>query len=211
MQRSAAIPRSNWLKRGTLTIALVVTCLVAAACDGATSSPRPSPSLVDVVFTPQPTPTTEGSAGNSSEPTFLSLPVGWDDDFCAVFADVFVSQELVIDVERALEEENLRDARLLARELRDTSSRGSELLTDLADWDSGHQVMLEMATLLDLGSRAGDEYGMFFADDSTPALRRARGLRKEIGTKTPQANAALAELATLGISCPDHDLVLESP
>jgi hypothetical protein len=196
---------------GTLKIALIVLCLVAAACDGATSSPRPSPSLVDVIFTPQPTPTTEGSAGSSSEPTFLSLPVGWDDDFCAVFADVFVSQELVIDVERALDEENVRDARLLARELRDTASRGSGLLSSLAEWESGHQVMLEMATLLDLGARAGDEYGTFFTDDSTAALRRARGLRKEIGTKTPAANTALAALAQLGIGCPDHDLVLESP
>ena len=192
-------------------MALIALCLVAIGCDEASSSPRPSPSLVDVVFTPQPTPTNDASVEPTTQPTFVSIPVGWDDNFCAVFADVFVAQQLVIDVERALAEQNVRDARGLARELRDTTAHGTSLLTGLAVWESGQQATLEVTKLLDLGSKAGDEYGTYFSTASLTSLRRARGFRRQIGTETPGANAAFAELTQIGITCPDNELVLESP
>lgn len=194
-----------------LPVGLVVLWLVVVGCDSGTSSPRPSASLVDVVFTPQPTPTNESSVEPTTQPTFVSIPVGWDDGFCAVFADVFVAQQLVIDVDRALTEQNVRDARGLARELRDTTAHGTSLLPGLPAWDSGEQATLEVTKLLDLGSKAGAEYGTYFSTASAASLRRARGFRRQIGTETPQANAALTELTQIGITCPDNELVLESP
>lgn len=194
-----------------LSVALISLCLVAIGCDSGTSSPRPSASLVDVVFTPQPTPTNESSVEPTTRPTFVTIPVGWDDSFCAVFADVFVAQQLVIDVERALTEQNVRDARGLARELRDTTAHGTGLLPALPTWAPGQQATLEVTRLLDLGSKAGVEYGTYFSTASTASLRRARGFRHQIGNETPQANVALAELTQIGITCPDNELVLESP
>ena len=143
-------------------------------------------------------------------PTFISLPVGWDNAFCAIFADAVVAQELVIDVERALEEEALRDARLLARDLRDTTAEATTLLAGLPDWEPGARATLEIATLIDLGGRAGAEYGAYFGEDLR-ALRRARNLRREIANQTPGANESLAGLAELGIICEGLPLVLERP
>lgn len=191
---------------------LVVLCvLFVSACDEARTSPRPSSSLLEVQFTPQPTSTAEATGEPTSEPSFISLPVGWDNAFCGVFADAAVAQELVIDIERALDEANVKDAKGLARELRDTTADGTTLLADLPDWDQAQDAALEIATLIDLGGRAGTEYGTFFTDDSRSALRRARALRKEIENETPAANAALAGLADLGIECEGFPLVLETP
>ncbi len=190
---------------------LILLCVVAVGCESGTSSPHPSASLVDVVFTPQPTPTNGSSVEPTTQSTFVSIPVGWDDGFCAVFADVFVAQQLVIDVERALTEQNVRDARGLARELRDTTAHGTSLLVGLPAWSSGEQATLEVTKLLDLGSRAGAEYGAYFSTASATSLRRARGFRRQIGTETAQANAALTELTQIGITCRDNELVLESP
>lgn len=189
---------------------VVLAALVAGACDEPRSSARPSSSLLDVEFTPQPT-RTSGSSGEPTEaPTFVSLPVGWDDAFCSIFADAVVAHELVIDVERALAEEAFRDARLLARDLRDTTAEATTLLADLPEWEPAAQATLEIATLIDLGGRAGSEYGAYFAGEDR-ALRRARTLRREILDATPAANEALAGLADLGIVCEGQPLVLEQP
>lgn len=203
--------------RLTLIAALVaLAALLAGACDEPRSSLRPSASLLEVEFTPQPTRSrgSGGASGSSDEPTevptFLSIPVGWENAFCSVFADAVVAQELVIDVERALEEEDFRDARGLARDLRDITADATTLLPDLPDWDPAEPAMLEIATLIDLGARAGTEYGAYFADDAR-ALRRARNLRREIFNATPAANEALAELTGLGIVCEGFPLVLEQP
>jgi len=194
-------------------VLILLVSIVAVACDAPRSSLRPSASLLDVEFTPQPT-RTSGSSRSSEEPTeaptFVSLPVGWENAFCSVFADVVVAQELVIDVERALDEENFRDARGLARDLRDITADATTLLADLPEWEPASQTTLEIATLIDLGGRASTEYGAYFADDAR-ALRRARNLRREILDSTPAANEALAELADLGIVCEGQPLVLEQP
>lgn len=188
----------------------VLAALVAGACDAPGSSPRPSASLLEVEFTPQPT----RSAGSSDEPTeaptFIGIPVGWENAFCSIFADAVVAQELVIDVERALEEQDFRDARGLARDLRDITADAAALLADLPDWDPASQATLEIAALIDLGGRAGSEYGTYFAGD-VRALRRARNLRREMLNGTPAANEALAELVDVGIVCEGQPLVLEQP
>lgn len=197
--------------RLTLVAALVVlAALVAGACDEPRSSPRPSASLLEVEFTPQPTRSTRASEEPTEVPTFLSLPVGWDNAFCGLFVDAVVAQELVIDVERALDEEDFRDARLLARDLRDITADAATLLAELPEWEPGEQATLEIAALVDLGARAGTEYGAYFADDAR-ALRRARNLRREILNSTPAANEALADLTDLGIACDGLPLVLEQP
>lgn len=202
----------GWRRRSfaaSLAALAAVVAIGVIACDEPRSSLRPSASLLEVEFTPQATRDPGSSEEPSAAPTFLSLPVGWDNDFCAVFADAVVAQELVIDVERALDEENLRDARGLARELREITTDASTLLAALTDWGPGAPATLELAALIDLGGRAGVEYGTFFTDESRTALRRARNLRREIGDATPAANEEFAALWDLGITCEGIPLQLE--
>ena len=196
-----------------LAISLVALAAVVAiamiGCDEPRSSLRPSASLLEVEFTPQASREPGSTFEATEAPTFLSLPVGWDNAFCAVFADVVVAQELVIDIERALDEENVRDARGLARDLRDIAADATTLLADLPDWDPGAAATLEVAALIDLGGRTGAEYGAFFTDETRNALRRARNLRREMGDATPAANGEFAALADLGITCQGIPLRLE--
>jgi hypothetical protein len=165
--------------------------------------------LVEIDFTPPPSPASGSSEEPTVEPTFISLPVGWDNAFCAVFADVQVAQELVNDVQRALDEEAIRDARALATELRDITADAATLMADLPDWDPAADANLEISAMIDLGSRAGTEYGDYFTTEERGALRRARNLRRDIANNTPATNVRLGELAELGISCEGLELRLE--
>jgi hypothetical protein len=190
----------------------VVVALAAVGCSEARSTVRPSQSLLEVEFTPRDSATapTETPAP-TEEPTFVSIPVGWDVAFCGVVADAVDAQELVIDIERAIAEENFRDARLLARDLRNVADDAVALLADLPDWDEGEDAVLELATIADLGSRAGTEYGSYFAEpeQNRNALRRARELRNEIKRGTDKANEELAAIEELGVVC-DVPLHLET-
>lgn len=195
---------------GTLVAVLAVVVAVGViACDQPRSSLRPSASLLDVEFTPQATVKPLSSDEPTAGPTFISLPVGWDNAFCSVFTDAVVAQELVNDVQRALDEGDARDARGLARDLRNVTADAATLLADVPDWEPGVDATLELATLVDLGGRAGAEYGTYFSDNARSALRRAKALRREIGDGTPAANEALAALASLGIVCEGLPLRLE--
>ena len=195
-------------------LGLVICAVALAACDSPSATLRPSASLAEVEFTPRssrtpPGPRTTGGPTPTSVATFVSLPVGWDDAFCNAFGFTVVAQELVIDVERALEEQNLRDARGLARDLRDAAASATSVLTDLPAWEPAADATAEVTALIDLGARAGEEYGTYFNDGTRNALRRARDLRREIQQRTPQANDALAGLADVGIECGSLALVLE--
>jgi hypothetical protein len=195
---------------GRLGVCLgLILAIVAVGCDSPRSSLRPSASLLEVEFTPQPTQTAESSDEPSDEPTFLSLPVGWDDAFCGVFADAVDAQELVIDIERAIAEENARDARGLARDLRNVTADATALLAEVPVWEPGQPATDAIAELIALGAQAGEAYGRGFNDESRDAIRDARRLRRQIANKTPAANEALAELSAAGISCEGYDLKLE--
>ena len=187
----------------------LIVAIVAVGCDSPRSSLRPSASLLEVEFTPQPTVTPESSDQPSEEPTFLTIPVGWDDAFCGVFADTVDAQELVIDIERAISEENAKDARGLARDLRNVTADATALLAALTPWEPAQPAIDSITELITLGAQAGEAYGTGFTDQSRDAIRDARRLRRQIGNKTPAANEALASLAASGIACEGYDLKLE--
>jgi hypothetical protein len=126
-----------------------------------------------------------------------------------VFADVVVAQELAVDIERAIEEENARDARLLARDLRDTTAEATTLLAELPDWEPAQDAKEEMTALIDMGTRAGAEYGTGFTEESEEAIRRARRIRRDMAQAAPGANEAFAELEALGITCEGLPLRIE--
>ncbi len=198
---------------------MLVWCFVVSlcgalliACGGPTTSPRPSPSLVDLEFTPQ--PTTSLSSPGPSASTIASQtarPDGWDEAFCSMFTEARIAQELLVDIERALDEGDTRDARGLARELRQVAENATILIDEIPDWDESGDVLLDIATLLDLGGQAAAEYDAYLGEDLRPALRRARGLGRENAQAVPATNSGLEDLAAAGVECPGGPLILESP
>jgi hypothetical protein len=204
-------PRSR--SRPIVVVLLLCAALTSlAACGEATTTNRPSASLAEVQFTPRASRTPAvpvESVVPTEEPTFLAIPVGWDDAFCQLFGSVVIAQELIIDVERAIEEENVRDARGLSRDLRDTAGEATALLAEIPAWDDAADITEAMAGMTDLYTRAGDEYVAAYAEESRAALRRARALRKQVGEATPGVNQMLTDLTDTGISCGDLELQLE--
>jgi hypothetical protein len=180
-------------------------------CDAPRSSVRPSPSLVEIdVSRPPSTTAAQPSATPTAESTFVAIPVGWDNSFCGILADAVVAQELVIDIERAVNEENVRDARGLTRDLRDIAADATALLGQVPAWDTGAPAVERLRVMTDLATRAAEQYLVAFEEESSGALRRARGLRRDIGRETPATNEALANIAEIGISCEGTQMQLET-
>lgn len=192
--------RTRWATALSLVVAVLGVLILA--CDAPRSSARPSPSLVEIdVSRPPSTIAAEPSATPAPASTFVSIPVGWDNSFCGILADAVVAQELVIDIERALNEENVRDARGLTRELRDITADAAGLLTQVPAWDTGAAAIERLGVMVDLGSRAAEQYNIAFQEQSAAALRRARGFRRDIERETAATNEALANIANVGIAC----------
>ena len=193
---------------GLILLSLAATVV---GCDGAGArTPRPSSSLIILDFSPQPSGTTAGASASPGAQRG-GWPVGWDVSFCAMFAGAVDAQQLLVDVERALEDGANHDARLLAGELIESADGTVDAINTLPEWPDATATLVAIAGLMDLGERAGAEYHAWFANRKTAALRRARDLRRENGTQVPGANEGLADLADAGLSCPDLPLVLEAP
>jgi hypothetical protein len=191
---------------------VVLACLglIAAAtgCAAPVGTPRPSPSLIVLDFTPPPSAST---ATTTATPIAAVWPVGWDIDFCAMFNEAVIAQQLVVDIERALDEGNRHDARLLADELIATANNATELLVALPAWPEADETGTAIAALMDLATQTGNEYHDYFTNDKRAALRRARDLRRQDADQVPPTNEQLGALAELGLACPGTDLLLESP
>jgi hypothetical protein len=199
--------------RRSALLALVAALLVlgtAVGCESSRATPRPSPSLVIVDFTPRPSGSLTPSP--SALPSLTaSWPIGWDVEFCQMFNEAVIAQQLLVDIERARDEGDDRDARLLADELIAEASFATDLLNGLSPWVEAESASVGIAALLDLGGRSAAEYHTFFANDKRAPLRRARTLRAENGAQVPGVNENLAALAGAGLSCPGNPLVLEAP
>ena len=190
---------------------LILLVLAAAliACEGTgTRTPRPSPSLIILDFSPRPSGTTGASASPAPQGGW---PIGWDAGFCAMFAQAVDAQQLVVDVERAIDEGDNHDARLLADELIVSANGAVDAISTLPEWNGANATVIAIAGLMDLGERSGAEYHAWFANGRKAALRRARDLRTENGTLVPDVNTSLARLADSGLACQDLPLVLEAP
>ena len=191
---------------------LVLVALIAsvAACDSAARTPRPSPSLIILDFSPRPSGTATASASPGTS-VVARWPLGWDASFCAMFSQAVDAQQLLVDVERAMADGDNHDARLLADELTQSATGAEDAIAAMPEWSDAMTTLIAIAGLMDLGSRAGIEYHAWFADGKRAALRRARDLRTENGTQVPGANQGLADLAEAGLACQIMPLVLEAP
>lgn len=189
---------------------LFVLAVALIGCEGSgTRTPRPSPSLIILDFSPQPSSTTGASPSPGAQEG--GWPVGWDAAFCAVLVQVVDAQQLLVDVERALDEGANGDARLLADELIVSASGATDAIAALPEWSDATATVIAMAGLMDLGERAGAEYHAWFASGRKAALRRARDLRLKNGSQVPGANAELVDLADAGLICQELPLVVEAP
>lgn len=196
-----------------LGICLLVVGLLTIGCGGASSTARPSASLVTLDFTPLPTVTPgSASATRTARPSTLpaSWPVGWDVSFCTAFADLTVAHELVIDIERAIADDNSKDAQGLADELAQTAQVATGEVSKMKDWEQAAEAKTTLANLLSLDEQAATAYRSYFNDDVKSGLRQARQARNQVSKAVGPANEQLQQLAAIGVSCPGTDLKLES-
>jgi hypothetical protein len=194
-----------------LGLALLCLGFGALACDSPAKTPRPSPSLITLQFTPQPSKSSAPSATPGPSQQVGGWPLGWDEDFCAMFTQAVDAQQLLVDVQRDIQDGNTKDAKQLANELTQTANSAQAAAGTVPDWADGNATVVVIAGLMDLASRAGTEYQAFFSSDKQAALRRAKDLRAQNGQQVPDANTDLAGLADKGLACQDTPLVLEAP
>jgi hypothetical protein len=192
-------------------LGLAFVCLTAGvlACDAPAKTPRPSPSLIVLDFTPQPSRSSAPSATPGASQAIW--PTGWDASFCAMFSQAVDAQQLLVDVQLDINDGKKRAARLLADELIQSAGAATDAIAAMPVWPDGEPAVVGIAGLMDLASRAGTEYHSWFADRKRAALNRAVNLRTENGSQVPAVNTDLAQLADQALTCPDTPLVLEAP
>jgi hypothetical protein len=182
-----------------------------AGCNGtAERSPTGSPSALPTA-TSGTTPSPLASPTRTPQPTPPPWPAGWETGFCSAFAETAIAMELVVDVPRALEEEATDDALGLSRELRDTAPAAAELVSGVDEWETAQPTLGAMLAVLDIAERIGRQYTRYFEEDRNASLTRAVELTEEIIPLVAESNDGLADLAALGIDCPQSSLMLESP
>lgn len=179
------------------------------ACDSPRGTPRPSPSLIVLDFTPQPSLTPGPSP--TVPPSPAAWPLGWDEGFCNVFAQALDAQQLLVDTQLDINDSDNHDAHLLADELTTSANGATEAIATLPDWADAQSALSGIGSLMDLASRAGIEYQAWFTDGKRAALTQAKSLRNQNGGQVAAVNTDLAALAAKGLTCPDTTLVLESP
>jgi len=181
-------------------------------CGSAGETERPSASLITLEFTPQPTlsAATPTPAAATAQPSLVSWPVGWDVSFCTAFTDVTVGHEIVIDIERALQDDAKDDASGLADQLAQTAPLAATEVEGMKEWADAEDVRTDLATLTDLQGQVATAYQTYFAEGGRRKLRQARQVRNQVSKAVPKVNENLAALADLGVSCPGVELELET-
>jgi hypothetical protein len=168
--------------------------------------------LLIVDFSPLPT-TNFPSVAPSRTPAVSSIPaswpVGWDVAFCNAFADTTVAHELIIDIERAIDDDNKDDAAGLANDLAQTAPIATSEVTRMTDWAPAAELKTALTNLLDLDTQAATSYQSYFNDDVRSGLRAARQLRNQVGKQVAPINEQLQLLTEMGLSCPGGGLSLE--
>jgi hypothetical protein len=196
-----------------IRLALAAAALSAVVgCGDVVVGPTPVPfTPLPPLSTPVPAPTNGAIQRPTLAPSPPPWPAGWDDEFCAAFIELAIVHELAVDIPRALDEDETDDALALARELRSTAIAAGELLDELTPWETAQPAAAEMVTLADIGSRVGRQYVRYLDEGRRPALRRVEELLDDMRPVVEEANAELAQLASLGLACPPHALEFEIP
>ncbi len=196
----------RWL---TVCVALLIAA-VAVACDSPSGTARPSASLVELDFTPIPTREPISSPSDSSPtPIAGDWPVGWDVAFCTGFGDTVVTHELVIDIQRALDDDARDDAVGLTTELAETIPIATAAVARIRDWEPAAEVKADLTAMLELHAATATAYQAWFDEGGRQLGRAARQARNQVARAVDATNGQLAGLADLGLSCPGTNLVLE--
>jgi hypothetical protein len=194
-------------------VALSVLLLtVAAACGGG------NPTTTLPLATPPSTPGTTGLPGVLPTPGELPTPVtrppwpeGWDAALCATFTQLVETQELAVDIGRALDEDERADARGLTAELSESATATRELLEEMPEWGTAEPIEQDIATLLDLADEMALRYDRYLNDNRRPALGRAQEAGAQMADVVEPLLERLTLLSEQGLRCPDVPFRLETP
>jgi hypothetical protein len=202
------------VRSGPATIVLTVLIgLALAACGGARPSPTGggSPSAGPTGVVTSPGATSDATPGVIGTPFTPPWPAGWDTAFCAAFGELVVTQELAVDIGRALDEEAREDARGLTAELADSATMVRELLAEVPAWPTAEPVREDIAALLDLADEMALRYDRHLNQNRRPALALAQAAGGKMRGVVDPLLDRLTLLAELGLSCPGTPFDLETP
>jgi hypothetical protein len=193
-----------------LAVALCLA-LVTLACGGAGNA-SPSPNLVPTSNPPAGSP---GSPQTPGQPTPTSLvpfwPAGWDRAFCEMFGQLVETQELAVDIGRALEDGDRADARALTAELAASATLARELLGAMPEWRADEMLRQDVAALLDLADEMALRYDRHLNQGRRPALAAAREAGAQMKPAVDLIIDRLVLLGDEGLACPGLDFQLEAP
>jgi hypothetical protein len=187
--------------------------LVLAACGGGgpvatggSPSPAPITGPTGGQGTLLPTP------GNvATSPPSAPWPAGWDAAMCATFAQLVETQELAVDIGRALDEDDRADARALTAELSASVAATRGLLADMREWATADVIRADIGSLLDLGEEMATRYDRYLNANRRQALGRAREAGAQMPEVVDQLTERLGLLADQGLRCPGIAFELETP
>lgn len=201
-------------RRGALGL---LALLLVAACGSGGGNGTPTPTRPAGTVNPSPIGGTSSPPGTTVSPGPIGTPFaspwprGWDSDFCDLFADVVVMQELAVDIGRALEDEARADARGLTRELAETATSVREQLGELPSWEAAAPLENQLGELVDLAERMATRYERHFATNRRNPLNAAREAGGQMNEVVAEVLDRLRTLEEDGLSCPEVDFELETP
>jgi len=204
---------SHAVSRATATALAVLLLSIAAACGGGSpaATPRPLPTV-------SPTAGPTGLPGVLPTPGELPTPVsqppwpqGWDAALCATFDQLVVTQELAVDIGRALEEEDREDARGLTAELAEVATTTRELLAEMPEWRTAETIEAGITELLDLADEVALRYDRYLNDNRRAALGRAQEAGGQMAGVAEPLLERLTLLGEQGLRCPGLPFRLETP
>ena len=207
--------RSSPSRRSTRSVlGLLLTVALVVACGGAELSPNPSLRTLPPAASPSDLPT-GGPGGPTTAPigtpSRVPWPSGWDTAFCALFSQLVETQELAVDIGRALDDGERSDARGLTAELAVSATTSGELLGELPEWATDASLRTDIEALLDLADEMALRYDRYLNRNRNQALANAQAAGRQMAGVVEPLLERVTLLAEQGLSCPGVPFALETP
>jgi hypothetical protein len=190
----------------------VLLLAIVAACGGGGPTATPPLSTPPLLATPTAQPGTLPTPGDLPTPVSRpAWPEGWDAALCATFTQLVETQELAVDIGRALEEDDRADARGLTAELALSATATRELLAEMPEWGTAETIEQDITALLDLADEMALRYDRYLNDNRRQALGRAQEAGAQMSAVAEPLVERLTLLSEQGLRCPGVPFRLETP
>lgn len=198
-------------RAGPAAIAAVLAIALVAACNGGATAPTGPPLGTPAAGLPTQPPNDLPTPGSLPTPAAPAWPEGWDGALCAMFAQLVETQELAVDIGRALDEGDRDDARGLTAELEASAVQARALLDEIPVWTADEPLRDDVSELLDLADEMALRYDRHLNQGRRPARAAAERAGAQMRAVVDPLIDRLVLLSDQGLSCPGLAFDLETP